>query len=176
MILLTLLGCPFEEPFVCEYTAATLVDTVEVSLGGAVLSGALEFGTDEAPPGSAGLSLDYTLTNLGEADCAVAIYVSDTEPDPDAVPTIDAVENAPPESIPGVGTRLVRANLGPVGSAAASISAWAMPMSSDARAFVTVIACDGGQVETLLGFEAELCADPDEVNDEEGGYAVTRVW
>lgn len=176
MILLTLLGCPFEDPFVCEYTAATLIDNVEVSLGGAVLSGALEFGAEEAPPGSAGLSLDYTLTNLGEADCAVAIYVSDTEPDPDAVPAIDAVENAPPESIPGVGTRLARANLGPAGSSAATTTAWLMPLSSEASAFVTVIACDGGRVDTILGFEAELCGDPDELNDEEAGYAVMRIW
>jgi len=159
-----LLGCPDFEATGCDGWTLAPVAEVDAILDGEARS--LALGARSEEPGSefSHLYLTYKLSNQRAGDCPVAIYHSPTEPDPSAVPAIDA-ENPPPEYIEGVGKRLDRANLPPSSDGYdyddATLTGHTVSLPPGDEAWITVVACEFPDLHVEVSIEAEYCTGGD---------------
>lgn len=161
ILLLTLLGCPVGTVTGCQDWTLELLDGVAAEASGPIPSVAFDVFAEDPGPDFNHLYMDYALANTSGEDCAVAIYVSEVIPDVDLVPAIDAATNPPPDTIPGVGTLLVRANL-PASAPNNRLEANTVSLPAGDGKFVTVIGCAEGSFRAEITFYAEFCEEPSE--------------
>ena len=178
IVLLTLLGCPFGTVTGCDGWTLEPLDTLTAEASGPVPSVAFDVFAANPGPDFNHLYMDYSIANTSTDDCAVAIYVSDVIPDQELVPEIDAATTPPPDTIPGVGALLMRANL-PASVPANRVDNTTVSLPDGDGQFLTVIGCAEGSIRVEMTFYAEFCEAPGE--DVEGvvtpeAFEVRQLW
>lgn len=164
MLAFMLAGCEelFSEPCVgfestyAEGASFTMFDESAAVLGVKVIDRGTDFHA---------AYLDYDITNVSDhQDCVVAVYVSDTEPDPSVIEPVDPVENIPADRVVGLGTLVDAANLPPNTSWDDAMTGRTIGLigSDDARErFITVVTCGDAPIDVWMSVYAEWAVQED---------------
>lgn len=106
-----------------------------------------------------GASLSLRITHLGETeDCGVAVYLSDVEADPAALPVVEA-STSPPASIDGLGERVASARLARAAADLPDQEHVEVVVPVSARSFVTVAGCPGAALSVHAQLTVDVCTD-----------------
>jgi hypothetical protein len=106
-----------------------------------------------------GAALSLWVTHLGETDdCGVAVYVSDVEADPAALPVIEP-STSPPASIAGLGDRVASARLARAAADLPDQERFEVEVPVSSRSFVTVAGCPGAELSVRAEVVVDVCTD-----------------
>lgn len=129
-----------------------------------------------------GLGLEAS-NRSSEIDCVMAVYVSDQEPDPEALPVLPLGE-APPEAIEGLGELVVALHVPRDWGETDSVTAYVEQLAAGpapVQLYATLATCGDATLELILEFWGDYCLldDADEEDPEKVGvdtFESTKIW